>query len=139
MEMKEYLERPTKLYRSIKRNEECAAYWRQKASSIPSMSFDRERVSSSRNTSSPFAYAIESAIDLEELVQRQYGELAELKAEVTDAISLLDDPRTRLILLCRYIQMMPWDAVMQELSIPRNTMFRSHRLALKKLQEELVR
>ena len=138
MEVKDYLERPTKLYRNIKRNEECVAYWHRKASTVSATPFDKEKVSSSRSTSAPFVSAIEKAVDLERMIQRQYGELAELKAEVSATIGLLEDPMMQLILLCRYIQMMPWDDVMAELSLPSNTMFRFHRLALEKLQEEMV-
>ena len=138
MEIKDYLMKPTRLYQKIKRNEDCAAHWHRMASTVSAPAYDRERVAASRNTNAPFVAPLEKAIDLEQVIQRQYGELAELKAEVSATIGMLEDPMMQLILLCRYIQMMPWDDVMAELSLPRNTMFRFHRLALERLQEEMV-
>ena len=134
MEMKDYLEQPTKLYQKIKKNEECAANWRRIATTLSSTPFDRERVSTSRNTNAPFASPIEKAIDLEQTIQRQYGALAELKTEVSATISLLDDPMKQMILLFRYIQMMSWEDVMLAVSLPRCTMFWMHGEALKELE-----
>ena len=134
MAIKYYLERPRKLYQAIKRNEENAAHWHRMATSISGPSFDSERVSTGRNTNAPFIHPLEKAIDMERTIQRQYGELTELKTEVSETICLLEDGMQQLVLLNRYIRMMSWEDVMVELSLSEYTMFSLHREALKELE-----
>lgn len=136
MEIKEYLMRPTRLYRKIKKNEECAAHWHRMASAVSAPTFEQERVSASRSTNAPFVSSVEKAIDMERMIQRQYGELAELKTEVSMTIFLLEDPMQQLILLNRYIRLMDWEDVMVELSLPRCAMFSLHKTALKELEDK---
>ena len=134
MAIKYYLERPRKLYQAIKRNEESAAHWHRMASSVSGPSFDSERVSTSRSTNAPFIYPLEKAIDMERTIQQQYGELAELKTEVSATICLLDDGMQQLVLLNRYIRLMSWEDIMVELSMSEYTVFALHRAALKELE-----
>jgi len=137
MEIKDYLMKPTRLYQKIKKNEDCAAHWHRMASTVSAPAYDRERVAASRNTNAPFVAPLEKAIDLERVIQRQYGELAELKREVTAVIYLLEDPLAQLVLLNRYIRLMDWEDVLMELSLPRASMFRMHREALKELEVKI--
>lgn len=136
MEMRDYLERPTKLYQKIKENEKCAAQWRSLASSLSSTVFDQERVSTSRNTNAPFVSSMDKAMDMEQMIQQQYGELAELKTEVTATIYLLEDPLMQLVLLYRYVQIMCWNDVIEALALPRCKVFRLHKAAISELEEK---
>ena len=137
MGIKEYLERPRKLYQKIKKNEECVAHWHRMASTVSSVSYDRERVATSRSTNAPFIAPLEKAIDLERTVQRQYGELERLKMEVTETICLLEDPMQQLVLLYRYVRLMSWEDVMVELSLTRYSLFGFHSAALKELEGKI--
>ena len=79
-------------------------------------------------------------IDIEEL-RRKLGKAEQdtriLTVRVTDLIGNLDDVNQQMILIKRYVEMKPWDAIGAEMDMPPRTIQKLHGKALDFLQNLL--
>ncbi|MBO4456916.1 MAG: hypothetical protein J5802_04285, partial [Butyrivibrio sp.] len=102
MTTKEYFRQVYRLEYKIRYDIEELASLRELATSLAAFNGD-ERVQTSRNTDAPFIEAIEKITEMEELINNEVNRLIELKREVQQVISKVDDMDERLVLKYRYL------------------------------------
>ena len=97
------------LYKSIARNREHLYYLREKATSVPSMNTETERVQSSPSNHGNIY--VEEAVDLAKHIKEQEAELEELQVRTTQFINAIDGLLPKKILTLRYIRCYSWEVV----------------------------
>ena len=130
MTTKEYFRQVYRLEYKIRYDIEELASLRELATSLAAFNGD-ERVQTSRNTDAPFIEAIEKITEMEELINNEVNRLIELKREVQQVISKVDDMYERLVLKYRYLHDYTWRQIGQKLYADEKTIRRWHAKALK--------
>lgn len=93
-----------------------------------------DAVSHTRSTDAPFVKVLELIWQKEERVKREMAELEQKREEIKRTIEQLSDMDERLVLLCRYLRGMKWEAIACELHAGRSTVFRWHKSGLSKIK-----
>lgn len=69
-------------------------------------------------------------LEYDEKIQRRLKRLYEIKAEVIDAISAVDNPTYRQLLQLRYIEFCKWERIAEVMGYGRTQIFKLHLRAL---------
>ncbi len=72
--------------------------------------------------------------ELEKYISEQKRRLIDLKRRVTRQIYGLKDPRSRVILSCRYLQKQKWEEIEKHLAYEHSSMMKLHKKALKEFE-----
>ncbi len=75
----------------------------------------QEKVSGGYNERNPMENTIVKIMDLEREVNDEIDKLINLKQEILETISLVDDPMAQLLLEMRYINRRTWGEIAEEL------------------------
>ena len=70
-------------------------------------------------------------IDIQNLYNRQWDKLIELRRQIETAIAGVQDPRERTLLGYRYIDGLSWEEICVKMHYEWDSIHRMHRLALK--------
>lgn len=87
-----------------------------------------ERVQTSGGNSQETAMV--KYLEYDEKIQRRLKRLYEIKAEVIDAISSVDNPTYRQLLRLRYIEFCKWERIAEVMNYSHRQIFRLHYKAL---------
>lgn len=136
MNAEEYLRQVETLDHAIDRKLRSIAMWRDTATSI-SHDMSKVNYNPNRSTNAPFERCIEKANELEQEVTSDIDRLADLKAEIVQTLSLMGDTYGELILKLKYVDLMPWENVIDKIGYSRSWVFDKKIEALKKLDEIL--
>ena len=134
MDAKEYLMQVKQLTHRIKNLQALAVEYERLASSIPGQCFDRERVDGTRNLSAPFEKWVYKKIETEEEIKATELKLLQLKVEVEEAISQIDDVNLRLVLIYRYLDFYSWGEVAKKIYASIPAVYKYHQQALDKFK-----
>lgn len=85
--------------------------------------------------SSKDPHKFDSYLILCEKLMRRLDILIKTKEEIIDAISTVSSPTLRTILLMRYVNNCPWDAICDRLGYEHSQISRLHGIALKEVEE----
>ena len=97
------------LHKSIKRDKEHLRYLREKATCIPSMNTESERVQSSPSNHGNIY--VEEAVDLAKVIKKKQEELEALQSKAESFIATVEGILPKKILTLRYIRCYSWDIV----------------------------
>ena len=131
-----YLNQIKKLDELINRKVRTSEHWREMAYNI-SVDYKEECINKSHATNAPFEKCIERADELEREVSADTDRLAELKIEVEEKISLIEDEACQDVLRLRYIELMLWEDVIASMDKSRSHVFRKHSKALRQMEQIL--
>ncbi len=95
----------------------------------------QEKVSGGYNKRSPMENTIVKIMDLEREVNDEIDKLINLKQEILETISLVDDPMAQLLLEMRYINRRTWGEIAEELGYSDRGIHKIHGRALKEIDE----
>ena len=129
MKTKEYLRQAYRLNQIINSEIEEVAMVREMACSITSPVLG-EKVQISHSGDPPFMRSMEKILMLEENINREIGELVDLKSQMRDVIAAVPDTDERMVLRYRYIHNMTWEQIGSELNADKSTVRRWHGNAL---------
>ena len=130
MTPKEYLRQANRLDQRINSDIEEVGRLRQMATSVSSPILG-ERVQSSHSGDAPFARSIEKMILLEHHIDEEIDLYVDLKEQIRQVISRIDDPDEQMVLRYRYIHNMTWEQIGDKLFSDRSTVYRWHERALR--------
>ena len=136
MNAEEYLRQVENLDRAIDRKLRSIAMWRDTATSI-SHDMSKVNYNPNRSTNAPFERCIEKANELEQEVTADIDRLADLKAEILLTLDKIDDVSGRLILKLRYIDLLPWEKIMDKVGYSRTAIHNHKQAALDELDKIL--
>lgn len=97
------------LHKSITRDKEHLRYLNEKATCIPSMNTERERVQTSPSNHGNMY--VEAAADLAKEIKQAEAQLDELQKRAAAFIATVDELLAKKILTLRYIRCYSWDVV----------------------------
>lgn len=89
------------------------------------------------STKDPHIY--DSYVELANKLNDRIDELCAVKAEITELIGRLDDPRLRTLLTARYISCLTFEQIASEMHYSGRWVLRLHRKALEKIDEIINR
>jgi DNA-directed RNA polymerase specialized sigma subunit len=95
----------------------------------------QEKVSGGYNERNPMENTIVKIMDLEREVNDEIDKLINLKQEILETISLVDDPMAQLLLEMRYINRRTWGEIAGELGYSDRGIHKIHGRALKEIDE----
>ena len=81
-----------------------------------------------------FVSPIQKIIDLEAYINSEIDRFVDLKKEIHDVINQVPDNGQKLVLKCRYILFMKWEAVASEMGLSLKQVHRLHSEALKHIR-----
>lgn len=84
-------------------------------------------------TKDPHIY--DGYVELANKLNDRIDELCAVKAEITELIGRLDDPRLRTLLTARYISCLTFEQIASEMHYSVRSVLRLHRKALEKIDE----
>ena len=130
MTAREYLSQAGQLEQRIAGNMRRAEAMRALAASVSSPAADAVRVLSFSSGEAPFIRALEKAESLEEQAAADLDLLLDLKDQMEQAISTMQEEKLRQVLSCRYLERMTWAEISESLHISRSTVRVRHEAAL---------
>ena len=108
------------------------------SNSIASPDLTKEKVSNTRNPEAPFVNTITKLVDLEKETDVKISELLDLRMEIREAISLIEDAKRILVLRYRYIDFMKWEDIAEKMDYSLKSIHRIHLAALDDVAEILI-
>ena len=85
--------------------------------------------------SSKDPHKFDALVELEDKIDRKIDELYRIKNEILDTIFRLDDPRERMVLKGRYVDMQTWEQIAVEMSYSYMQVTRIHGYALNSVKD----
>ncbi len=134
MKVKEYLSQALWLDQKINSKLEQLETLRALATKVTAK-LAEEKVSGGNNTKGHMENAVVKIVDLEKEINEDIDRLVDIKTEIMDTISQVDDPVCQLLLWMRYVSGKTWEEVAWELDYNDRTVFKIHGRALKKIEE----
>ncbi|MCD8211792.1 MAG: DUF1492 domain-containing protein [Oscillospiraceae bacterium] len=136
----EYLKQAYRLDQKINSSVAQAEQLRKAAASV-SLRNPGGRVLKSPSGEAPFVSRIERVMELEESIDRETDRLVDLRRQIRQVISGLNDPDEQLVLEYRYIHGFTWEQIGDTLNAASRTVRRWHRNALEHviLPEDAIR
>lgn len=101
--------------------------------SISSPGFE-EHFNATKNTEAPYIRTIEKMYELEQKILEEMDLLMQLKGQIREVISEVEQPEYKMLLKLRYIHNMTWSAIGDELSADGRTVQRWHNKAIAKIR-----
>lgn len=127
LKAKKYLQQIYNMNEMIKQCQEELAELRVMSTSIPSMDFSKERVSTSRsNGDANFAIIVGKIIDKENYVAAELCNLLERKFEIRSELMQLPDVDELLVLKYRYVDLLQWEEICDKMNKSNRTINRYH-------------
>ena len=135
MDKIEFLSRYHDLKIKIQKKKEYITFCDERSLSISGPSYG-EKIGSNpnRNTEAPFVKWIYKKIEAEETLKEMEKEIVEVKNEIEETISNLDNEDYEKLLTYRYIDWLTWREIADILYVSRATLYRWHNDAIDKLQ-----
>ena len=99
--------------------------------------FAQEKVSGGKSLRGPFENTMAKIIDLENEINQEVDRFIELKQEIMDTISQVEDVNCQLVLENRYINGKSWEDISLKLGYSRSGVFRIHGEGLKEVNRIL--
>ncbi len=134
MDKKEYLSRYHEAELKIKRLQRLHDEYIRLSFNVPGCNFEQIRVSGSRNLESPHAKWIHKAMDVDYEINQLKTNLFQIKHEILDCISELDNPEYERLLIYRYIDWLNWRDIADKMFYSQATIRRWHDLALEEIK-----
>lgn len=101
--------------------------------SISSPGFE-EHFNATKNTEAPYIRTIEKMHELEQKILEEMDLLMQLKGQIREVISEVEQPEYKMLLKLRYIHNMTWSAIGDELNADGRTVQRWHNKAIAKIR-----
>ncbi len=130
MAAKQYLQQIYRCNELIQENLAEIENLRAMSTSIASPDLTKERVSNTHSHEAPFVNAVNKLVDLEKATDNKMSELLDLRMEIRETISLVDDAKQILILRYRYIDFMKWEDIAEKMDYSLKSVYRIHTSAL---------
>lgn len=111
---------------------------RAMSTNIATPDLTKERVNSSPRHEAPFVNAVSKLVDLEKATDSKMAELLDLRAEIRETISLVDDTKQILVLRYRYIDFMRWEDIADKMEYSLKSIYRFHSAALDSVADILT-
>lgn len=115
MAAKQYLQQIYRCNELIQENLAEIENLRAMSTSIASPDLTKERVSSTHSHEAPFVNAVNKLVDLEKATDAKMAELLDLRTEIRETISLVEDAKQILVLRYRYIDFMKWEDIAEKM------------------------
>ena len=138
MAAKQYLQQIYRCNELIQENLAEIENLRVISNSIASPDLTKEKVSNTRKPEAPFVNAITKLVDLEKETDIKISELLDLRMEIRETISLIEDAKRILVLRHRYIDFMKWEDIAEKMDYSLKSIHRIHLAALDDVAEILV-
>lgn len=127
MSTKEWLSRAWRIDNEIKALEQEAEKEKARATTITARYNDiKVQTSNGNNTED----AIVKYIDYIKKIENKIDERYDVKREIFEAISKVDNPTYRTLLTLRYLQFMTWEKIAEEMHIDGRHVYKLHNKAL---------
>ena len=131
MNAKEYLNRYRELDAAINSLCDELAHWRAIATRItPPNRFEGRDTAPSDKV----GQAVAKIIDLENRINAEIDILVDMRDDIREKISAVDDARLRQILVSRYINFKKWEEIAEIMGYEQRYIFKLHGHALQKIQ-----
>lgn len=131
MTAKEYLNRYHELDASINSLCDELAHWRAIATRItPPDKFNGRSVTPSDKV----GQAVAKIIDLENRINAEIDVLVDMRDDIRNTISAVDDARLRQVLVSRYINFKKWEEIAEIMHTDLRWIYRLHGKALQKIK-----
>lgn len=137
MNAKEYLSRLTRLNNKIKKMEDLADYYRQKMCSVSGSSIciiGNDPSPSYESNNMKYLCLLD---EQERKIKKAKEEYTKVEKEIIEVISHLDNVDQVKILEKRYVEMLNWEDIIDELYLSRTMVFKIHTQALKIIDEQI--
>lgn len=115
MQAKQYLQQIFRCNELIQENLAEIENLRAMSTSIASPDLTKERVSKAKSSEAPFVNAVNKLVDLEKAADVKMAELLDLRMEIRETISLVEDAKQILVLRYRYIDFMKWEDIAEKM------------------------
>lgn len=138
MAAKQYLQQIYRCNELIQENLEEMENLRVMSTSIASPDLTKQKVSSTKSFEAPFVNAVNRLVDLERLTDAKMAELLDLRMEIRETISLVEDAKQILVLRYRYIEFMKWEDIAEKMDYSLKSVYRIHSAALDSVADILT-
>ena len=129
MTAKQYLKQAYRLNELINNDIAEAAQLRTLSTSISSPNLSG-MPSSGRKTEAPFVNCVNKLIDLEAKINAEIDSYVDLKEEVRQKITALEDKNEKLLLQSRYLLFMTWEQIAESMNFTPQWVYELHKRAL---------
>lgn len=133
MNAKEYLQQAYRLDNRINSNIKEMGDLREMAASISSPKYG-DKVQISRDGDAPFVGALNRIWELEKKIDEEIDTLVDLKDQIRDVISQIENVDEQMVLRYRYIHNYTWEQIGMALSADESTIRRCHKKALARVK-----
>lgn len=130
-----FLEKGFKIRKRIKSLEEKIEFYKQRASSIPGINYEKERVQTQRNLNAPFEKWVELQIDAEHTVDEERKKLVDAEVEIYGMIDRLSSDEQKKILILRFMEDDTFRSIGDILNISSSNVYRLYSEALSSLHD----
>lgn len=135
MSIKEFMNQAFELDHFIKAKQEELDELRERAKSIQTVDYSRERVQGGER-SDRVANTAAAIVDLERAITADIEDYFRVKGEIYGVIESVEKPRLKLILQLRYANFKKWDDIQEILEVADlRYMFRLHNEALNEAEK----
>ncbi len=138
MQAKQYLQQIYRCNELIQENFAEIENLRAMSTSIASPDLTKERVSNTHSHEAPFVNTVNKLIDLEKATDAKMAELLDLRIEIRETISLVEEAKQILILRYRYIDFMKWEDIAEKMDYALKSVHRIHSSALDSVTDILA-
>lgn len=135
---KQYLQQIYRCNELIQENLEEMENLRVMSTSIASPDLTKERVNKTKSSEAAFVNAVNKLVDLEKSTDAKMAELLDLRMEIRETISQIDDAKQILILRYRYIDFMKWEDIAEKMDYSLKSVYRIHSAALGSIADILI-
>ena len=130
MKAKEYLKQAYRLDQRINSNIKEVGELRAMAGSISSPQLSADKVQTSHNGDAPFERALMRIWEMESKIDAEIDLYVDLKNQIREVISQIDNVDEQMVLRYRYIHNKTWEQIGMELFVDKSTVKRWHDTAL---------
>lgn len=139
MAAKQYLQQIYRCNELIQENLEEMENLRVMSTSIASPDLTKQKVSSTKSSEASFVNAVNRLVDLEKLTDAKMAELLDLRMEIRETISLVEDAKQILVLRYHYIDFMKWEDIAEKMNYySLKSVYRIHSAALDSVADILT-
>ena len=134
MTTKEYLKQAYRLDQRINSHIREKEELMQMATSVSSPQWKEDVVQTSKTGDAPFMRTLEKMWELEEQITEEIDKLVDLKQQIHQVVSRVDNIDGQMVLRFRYIHNYTWEKIGIEMSADRATVIRWHDAAISKVK-----
>ncbi|AZK44786.1 DUF1492 domain-containing protein [Paenibacillus lentus] len=132
---KQYLKRAYRLNELINSNVQELQDLKQLSLSISAIDYSKERVQEGNSSNdAKFVNLISKIIELEKVINEDVDRFVNLKIQIRDTISAVENPDEQVLLRYRYINFMTWEQICDKMNVSLRTVHRIHSTALKNVK-----